>query len=391
MTETSKKSITRSFVASTIYTTASAAVTLFTTVLIIRILGAQVYASQILDLAIISIITLLMEALPSSYIVFKIQDDPSWKPILITQLAITAAATCIFVYFTSLLLPIFHTSSPWLTIYVLSMFVKRYNDILMQSSGRVHLLFLLDLVGSLSRLALIFFLYGRYSASTTVWSSLAISNIIAYSAGAIYLQCKYGECKMISVAKQVAIINSNRKEMIEYYPNIVLKRVSDASITLMAGVYFQSSSILATFLLAYRGVSFSNVFSRIFESILNNKLFLDYIDRQRAFFVPALALSSQVVAALSAYALLKLSGMKVSEYWTLAILSAVCWPMAYMSALRAIHYSKYNARRISIAYIYYLIVLALSASITYALGLNSMISYSVCILISYTALAQKLK
>src|SRR5690606_28574709 len=79
----------RIFFGSSILSVASAGLNLLTTIFVVRWFGAATYSHFIVDLAMIGLLLIVLEVVPSNYSVFRIQDDPAWQRSIAVQITVT--------------------------------------------------------------------------------------------------------------------------------------------------------------------------------------------------------------------------------------------------------------------------------------------------------------
>jgi hypothetical protein len=131
----------RKLAGSSVVNALGAGVNLLTTVVIVRLCGTTAYSEYMLDLAIVSIAMVVFEVVPSSYVVFKAQDDAAWYRALAAQMVANVGLVVAVVAAIALSGRAFFSFTNWITLYAASMAVKRFVDLRLQAHGRVIELF----------------------------------------------------------------------------------------------------------------------------------------------------------------------------------------------------------------------------------------------------------
>lgn len=340
--------ITRLFLSSSLSSAVTSGLNLLITVLIVRWYGSTVYANYAVDLAILSILLIILEAVPSNYSVFRAQDDHFWQASLAAHAAANLFLSVAIVYSTNLLTGYFSDYSKWMPVYALSLAIKRYLDIRLQSTGRLAEYLRLDMLASCTRVPIIALAYQmEYDDNFAVWGALAVSCLFSQ---AIWFARNPSEFRLLA-----GCMDSNAwrnlfggtRQYLPYYLGIGLKRARDNLMPIAAQRIFVSDVMLAAFLLSYRGVVFAVGQIRILEAILNHRASLELIRHVSRARTLVIALSAQVLCLLASGALVLASEAGPTPWFQIIVLSFLVWPIVFLILERAKAYSNFEASRVN--------------------------------------------
>lgn len=360
-----------------------AVLNLLITVIVVRWFGAENYANYMVDLAIIGIISIVLEFVPSNYSLFKIQDDSSWLGVIVVQ-------TIISIVFGSLItLGIFYYTDSfkdftlWMLFYVMSLSVKRYLDIHLQSSGRLNEYLEIEVIAALVRLLLMLMcLYFMIEGNIAIWLSLTVGIITAQAIWFIKNDNELKHFAMVFKARHWIKLFSNFDKYQPYYVGIILKRIRDNAVPLVAQYFFSTASALAAFFLAYRGVTFAVSQIRIIESLLNHRQTLNQImslKTKQKFLITFIA---QILCLISAFALQFLANVGEFNYIVNLILSFIIWPIVFNILERTKAYSNYQVKRVNYSMVGYLLVIFNCSFLLNILGYTSIFVFVLILVLS---------
>lgn len=346
---------------------AASGINVITTIIIVRWFGAEIYTDYIIDLAIVSLVLVFLEIVPSNFVIFKIQDNPDWiKSAALQSIVAVFVIPVIIILLENFVAP--HNSySHWIAGYASLMAVKRFFDVWLQSIGKVNQFFEIEALVAFVRLLIIFACVQQNAiSSSSVWMSLASATAFAQI---IWLVKHPGDILLLysGLSKEsFRLILSARSDYSKYYFGIGLKRFRDNLMPLLAERFFQSKDELAVFFIAYRGLIFANGQVRILENILNHKPTMKILLQRSGLTSIVMAGSGQVLAIVSSYFLLYSSGAGQINMSALIIISMIVWPYTYTILARARAYSEYKINRVNISMLAYVVVLiAVSGSLYY--------------------------
>lgn len=360
-----------------------AALNLLITVIVVRWFGAENYANYMIDLAIIGVISIILEFVPSNYSLFKIQDDSSWLGVIFVQTIISivfgSLITLGIFYYTDF----FKDFTLWMLFYVMSLGVKRYLDIHLQSSGRLNEYLEIEVIAALVRLLLMLMcLYFMIEGNIAIWLSLTVGIITAQAIWFIKNDNELKHFAMVFKARYWIKLFSNFDKYQPYYVGIILKRIRDNAVPLVAQYFFSTASALAAFFLAYRGVTFAVSQIRIIESLLNHRQTLNQImslKTKQKFLITFIA---QILCLISAFALQFLANVGEFNYIVNLILSFIIWPIVFNILERTKAYSNYQVKRVNYSMVGYLLVIFNCSFLLNILGYTSIFVFVLILVLS---------
>lgn len=365
---------------------ASAGLNLLTTVLVVRWFGAETYAHYIVDLAIISLLLMLLEVVPSNYSLFRVQDDPHWQRSIAAQIAVTVLIGTVVVHAAGNWGGIFQAYSRWMALYAATMAVKRYLDIRLQSSGRLGEFMEIELFTSAIRLALIALLYLRGTdGNFAVWASLAVASLLSQTIWWLRNPSELWAFAGSADSKAWQALAVSFPAYLPYYPGIALKRLKDSFVPLAAERLLDSRELLAGFLLAYRGVIFAVGQVRILEAMMNHRGVLavaQKMSQPRRYLVAATA---QAVCLIASTGILLSSGMGDLPWLPTLALSFMVWPVVFLVLERAKAYSSFQASRVNRSILAYLCVVFGGTLLLKLAGVPSVTAFSLLLVAAEVA------
>jgi len=360
-----------------------AVLNLLITVIVVRWFGAENYANYMVDLAIIGIISIFLEFVPSNYSLFKIQDDSSWLGVIVVQTIISivfgSLITLGIFYYTDF----FKDFTLWMLFYVMSLGVKRYLDIHLQSSGRLNEYLEIEVISALVRLLLMLIcLYFMIEGNIAIWLSLTVGIITAQVIWFIKNDNELKHLAMVFKARHWIKLFSNFDNYQPYYVGIILKRIRDNAVPLVAQYFFSTASALAAFFLAYRGVTFAVSQIRIIESLLNHRQTLNQIMSLKTKQKFLIAFIAQILCLISAFALQFLANVGEFNYIVNLILSFIIWPIVFNILERTKAYSNYQVKRVNHSMVGYLLVIFTCSFVSNILGYTSIFVFVLILVLS---------
>ena len=362
---------------------ASSVLNLLATVVTVRWFGADVYASYVVDLALLSVGMVLLEIVPSNYSVFRMQDDPSWKDSVAAQIILTMLVAIAAVIVVGLHTSLFRSYTAWMALYAATVAAKRYLDLRLQSSGRLPEFMNLEFSSSAIRLALLIFCFVLQSDPTfAVWGSLAIASALSQ---AVWWVCNSSELRVLakSVDRHAWLaICKEFPKFIPYYSGIVLKRIKDNLVPLVAEMLFSPREVLALFFLSYRGVVFAVGQIRILEALMNHRVSLERATAMSATQLAMLTLVVHILCLIASTALLIASGLNELPWFATFVMSFMVWPVAYLVMERSKAYSQFQASWVNGSIIVYIVGVGTLSLVMKTLGLGSLTSFALTLVIS---------
>ncbi len=359
----------------------SSAINMATTILIVRLFGPQDYASYTVDIAIIGMLLLTLELLPSNHAVFHVQDHVDD----IRQVAAFALLMVVVLPLLVLLLwkaGLFHGYSHWAMLYAASMSLSRYLDIRLQSTGRLAAFLLMDLQAAALRLAILGLLVitGVGKPLDQLWAALALGGLAAQLLWLARHRLEWQWFSPLAILPSLRTLLAQKRHYVPYYFGSALKRVRDNMVPILATALLLDKTALGNFFLAYRGVIFANGQVRVLEGLINHRASLAQTGQMGRRAYGFLLLLSLAAASIASVLLVILSGQADLPLLQIGLLSLSA-PLVVLTIIeRAKAYSKFEAGRINASMIGYICTALVGALSCHLAGMNSGIALA-CLLV----------
>lgn len=338
------------FYRSSFYSGVASALSLLATVLVVRWFGPGVYANYTVDLAWLSLVMLILELVPSSYAVFRMQDDPSWAKAVAAQ-AIGTMLLVIAIVSIAGSLGAFHFYSPWISAYAASLAIKRFLDVTLQAEGRLPEYMRLEALAALMRVLLLV-VGDRYAVlhpGHAVWAAMGLGTLLAQAVWLALHRAERQKLLCFSEASAWRSVFASRRDYVPYYYGTLLKRLKDSSTPIAAAQVLTSVHSLATFLLAYRGLVFAWGQMRLIEAMLNHRSILGLVAAIGAKRRMAIAATGMLLCFAASAMLMMVSGQPDKPWLTAAVLSLTVWPMSSYMVERSRLYSEFRALPVNVS------------------------------------------
>jgi hypothetical protein len=364
----------------------SSAISMITTVFIVRFFGPETYAVYTVDLAIIGLMLVVLELLPSNHAVFHVQDHEND----IRQVAAFALVMAILLPLLVLLLwwaNLFHGYSHWAMLYVSSMSLSRYFDIRLQSTGRLVAFLQLDLQAAALRLAILALLVAGELGQPMdqLWAALAVGGLATQL---MWLARHGNEWQWFSLQGLLPALSAlltQRKHFMPYYLGAALKRVRDNMVPVLATALLLDKASLGYFFLAYRGVIFANGQVRVLEGLVNHRAMLLQSSQMGWRALGLLVLLSYAVAAAASVLLVLLSGQSDLPMAQIGLLCLTAPIAALMIVGRAKAYSRFAAGRVNASMAAYILVALAGGGLLVYSGFGSGLALCALLIIAEVA------
>lgn len=341
----------------------SALLNMLTTVCLLRWFGAEVYSSYIVDLAKLSLLFIILELLPTSYSIFRVQDDPAWCRTVAAHTFFSASVLLIVVSALGYSGNFFGNYSYWIAVYVIIFAFRRYIDIRLQSSGRLKDYMKMELFSAILRLVFMaIWLLLSFPNEEAAWATLVLATTLSQLMWWVSNRGDRAVFTAVFERESWSALFSGSSQYVPYYFGVVLKRLKDNFVPLVADIIFSSRDMLAAFFLAQRGLVFAVGQIRIFEALLNHRAFLEKVSSISTVHQALMAFSAQIVCLVASFVLMNLSGVHVDSYLPVILFSFVVWPIVFFVIERAKAYSQYGATRVNLAIFAYLVVATLGTA-----------------------------
>jgi len=332
----------------------SALASYLSTLLVLRYAGLTVYAEYIVDLSVLAVIVIVIELVPSYYIVYKVQEDSSYYKPYATFIWLSIPVIVGITLFLGYLSPIFKNFSPWILLYAIGVNIKRYFDVRYQATGQVQRLYTQESVVNIFRVLLILlyvFVIGKQVDINIVWATIGISQLFVYT---YYLT--RDDIRSDFFTFQMNNLNvlfpSERKDLGKYYLTTMAKKLRDNILPLSTGYAIHDKEALGIFFFLYRSYAAVAGLLRVLESFLVNRIHLESLKKHSI--VHLLILSVLCAFCFLCLIFISVNIFSIKVNWVSATLLSLCFiPYTYTIVLRADAYSKYMTNSILKNFIVY--------------------------------------
>jgi hypothetical protein len=375
-------SLSRRFVSSSLLSAVAAAVNFGATLLVVRGFGTAVYNAYTVDLALLGLILLVLEAVPASFALFKIQDDPGWARCLAAQ-ALASAALGAALTAAVAAGGTFRAFSVWMVAYAALLGWRRYADIRLQSSGRLAVFFGIDLGAAALRLGLLVgLILAGHADADAVWAAIALATAAPLAWWAWRDPAEKGQWAGIASSATWHALFDDLGRQRPYYLGIVLKRLKDSLIPLAAEQVLRGPDALAAFFLAYRGVAFAVGQVRLLEALVNHRASLASALRLAPRHRAAIGIGAQSLALAASAALVIGAGSARVPWAAMALLSVSLWPLSFLVLERASAYSRYEAGRVNRSIVTYLAAAVLGTALCRVIGGDALLLFCAVLVVA---------
>jgi hypothetical protein len=361
-------------------------INLVTTIIIIRILGEHVYADFAIDMAVLTLVFLVLEVVPSSYVIFRLQDNYRWNSALVPQTILGTLLSMLIIAMLAYTADAFIAFSAWIFPYVIASALKRHIDISLQAHGRLYQFFAIETLAASLRLPILFiFIWVGLANETALWASLALGLLLSQSIWMLWSRATFEQLILANRREYWALLWHERREYSKYYLNVFLKRIRDSLPPLIAARLFADKAELAAFLLAYRGILAAMSQARLVESVLNhrkNQKQLFNLYPEQRFIIAA---GTQLMCLVATVLLFFSAGIVKPPWDTVIILSCLSWPTTLMMQERARSHSTFDAHHVTQSLIAYILFLGIGVSLAVVFNYPEAWLFSVILLAADTA------
>lgn len=346
----------------------AAAAGLGATLFITWYFGLAEFAYYTINLAKIGLVALITELLPSSFTVFRLQDDESYSraaPVLYAIFALCGVALTS----TLILLGLMNHWSWFMLLFVVSTVLQRYFDTQAQASGRVGAFFWIPASSNISRLLLLALLSQvGLSTADVLWASLAAGSLI----GQIVMISSFPEFLDRHAYRQplgkIAYLWSLRGLYYPYYVNSVLKRLKETFLPLFCDMVVPSKAEIGRLFVFTRANEAVCGQVRVLEAFMVNRAVRDQIRsiRRRIFFL--VAPLSQLAVAVLALVLMYRHGIGAEDVVLAFVTGLFIYPYMLEIYWRNDALAAFAPRRVTLSLIAFFAGIAIPPAIAWATG-----------------------
>ncbi len=233
---------------------------------LLKLIGLAGFGEFNVLIAQLNLLFLVFILLPSSYAIFKLQDDENFKHVFFSfNLYVNIIlAIAILLFFKS-------TGLHWaLFFYVLTNGLQTYADTVLQSLGQTALFFRLLFVSALVKFFIlsIFYFFKIPITMSQVWMFFSAGQLVFLYA--IFIQRQRGLIKLFGPKKVFDYLYSNLNVLKTYYLYAALKRIQDSSPLLLFNLFI-SKEATGLFALLLKPLTFFVSLIRTIESFLTSR------------------------------------------------------------------------------------------------------------------------
>jgi hypothetical protein len=357
--------IARSFVLNALGAAAALAGTLYIT----WFFGLAEFAYYTINFAKLALILLGLELLPSSFAIFRLQEDDRFTsalPVFYLSSAIVAAGIAGVL----LVAGTFVHSSWFMLVFVISTALQRYLDVQAQASGRVDAFFWIPASSNIARLLLLAGLapLKLMPVPDLLWSSVAIGGII----GQAVMLSRFPEFLDRSSYHQplgkLRYLWSIRASYYGYYVNSVLKRLRDTFLPLFCDLVIPSKAEIGRLLVFTRANDAVCGQVRVLEAFMVNRAIRDDLRHARRRIFWTIAPLGQAGVAVIALLLMYRQGIDVGDVFLATVTGLFIYPYILELFWRNDALASFRPRQVTISLLAFLVGLTLPPLISLALG-----------------------
>ena len=365
---------------------AAAAAGLGGTFYIIWFFGLSEFAFYTINLAKLSLLLLGAELLPSSFTVFRLQEDERFTaavPLFYLLFAIVAASAAGALVATELL----DRASWFMVAFAFTSALQRYFDTQAQATGRVDAFFWIPATSNIARLALLAGLSQLriFSIADALWASLAGGSII----GQGVMLSRFPEFLAQRAYKQplakLHYLWSIRGAYYGYYLNSLLKRLRDTFLPLFCDFAVPSKFEIGRLLVYTRANEAVCGQVRVLEAFMVNRVIREDLRHIRRRIFWTIAPAGQAAVAAIALGLMYRHGISPINVLLAFVTGLFIYPYVAELFWRNDALASFAPQQVTISLLAFILGMALPPVCAWFLG-----SVSIPILISSYVLGQTL-
>lgn len=365
---------------------AAAAAGLAGTFFITWFFGLAEFAYYTINFAKLSLIMLGAELLPSSFTIFRLQEDPRFTaalPVFYLTFAICASALAGLLIGSALL----NHWSWFMLLFVFNAALQRYFDTQAQASGRVDAYFWIPAATNVARLVLLLGLsrLPYLPAETVLWASIAVAGII----GQAVMISRFPEfLDRTAYRRPLAKFRylwSIRSAYYEYYANSVLKRLRDTFMPLFCDLTIPSKAVIGHLLVFTRASEAVCGQARVLEAFMVNRAIRENLRHARRQIIMTVGPLGQLAIAMIALLLLYRHGIAPADVALALVTGLFIYPYILELFWRNDALAAFRPRQVTASLLAFLAGLAIPSVIAWAAG-----RLDVAVLVMSYVLAQTL-
>ena len=376
------KSFVRSFALNVIAAAAGLAGTFYIT----WFFGLSEFAYYTINSAKIALLLLGAELLPSSFTVFRLQEDKRFTdavPVFYLGFAFCAAAAAAAL----ILAGVFVRPSWFIIPFVFTTALQRYFDTQAQASGRVDAYFWIPAASNITRLLLLGGLsqLGLMSIPDVLWASVALGSMLGQAVMVTRFPEFFSRHAYASPLAKLQYLWVIRRNYCGYYVNSLLKRLKDTFLPLFCDFAIPNKAEIGRLLVYTRANEAVCGQVRVIEAYMVNRAIRENIRHVRRRIFWTIAPLGQVAVAAIATALMYRHGIGLSDVLLAFVAGLFIYPYIAELFWRNDALAAFAPRRVTISLLCFLVGLAIPPLIAWAAG-----GLSIAILVASYVLGQAL-
>jgi hypothetical protein len=331
--------------------------------------GLAEFAYYTINFAKLSLILLGTELLPSSFTIFRLQEDERFTrsvPVFYAGFAVLAGGIAAILIGGQWL-----AHGSWFMIpFVVTTSLQRYLDAQAQASGRIDAYFWIPATTNIVRLALLCALspLGLMSVPDVLWASISIGGLT----GQAVMLSRFPEFLNFDAWRQplgkLNYLWSIRGAYYGYYINSLLKRLRDTFLPLFADLVFPSKAEIGRFFIFTRASDAVCGQIRVLEAFMVNRAAREDLRHLRRRIVYTLAPLGQAAVVFIAMALMYRHGIRRSDVVLAIATGLFIYPYILELFWRNDALAQFKPRRVTLSLAAFIAGLAVPPLIAYVLG-----------------------
>lgn len=335
--------------------------------LIVNMLGLAALAHYLIDLAKVSLLLLVLEALPTGYSLFRQQRDevfalayPAFYLLMAVTLPLAATFLAIFGFF--------EQPNLFLVTYVGLAVIQRYIDCRLQSIGHLSAYYQITVLSNVLRVLFLgagaFFLQiDRSSDSEAVgqllWGSLASGLLLSLLLATPLSPGLYARLFLAARPASFGVLWHERCSYRPYYINSIIKRAKDTMLTLMLDIMLVDKALIGLILVYAKAFELVAGQLRVIEAAFTNFALRASLAANKMKIAWIAAAIGQPASVLVAAILLIQEGLSIESIMPAVLLSFGVYPYVLEILARADALASGRPRAVTVSLVWYVSLLGI--------------------------------
>jgi len=361
----------QSFARSAILNISAAAAGLGGTLFITWVFGLTEFAYYTINFAKLSLILIGSELIPSSFTVFRLQEDEHFTsalPVFYMSFAFAGMTVAALLVYAG----VFVHGSWFMPIFVFSSALQRYFDSQAQASGRVDAYFWIPAASNISRLVLLaVFSHMAVSKPDVLWASMVAGGLI----GQAVMISRFPEfldrdAYRAPLAK-IQYLWKIRAEYYEYYANSLLKRARDTFLPIFCDLVIPSKTEIGRLFVFTRANEAVCGQVRVLEAFMVNRAIREDLRHARHRIFGVIGPLGHGAVAVISLLLMYRHGIRATDVVLAFVAGLFIYPYIAELFWRNDALASFSPRRVTLSLLSFLAGLVIPPAMAWALGLLS--------------------